>query len=537
MANCSLTKEAVEQYVVSWPHEEMLGLLHSYYEANKTGKTKPQKSASMVYLQEKMITDGIFNACPHCGSINFIKYGKQPSGLTCYKCKDCNQRFNVLTGTILDKTHWTYDIWIKVLEMTINNTSVRDMVNILERDCGCTGINVKTVWHMRMKLVHALATLPQPQLTGVIQIDETFVRESQKGSRQLINYLGGKYTRLPRYGVLSSAFGTMGTEFCTVVTAVDDRGYCVGKVLSMGKVSTELFFDCLDSHIESPRYVCTDGNPMYSTYCKAKGYMHYIKPSNYRKILENSGYAFPTQLTGSISVDEDKQNLIIKKKLFRQGEVDKLLPGCYTYEEFVARKKDNHLFLSRVNELHSDIKKFINADKTNVSSKYLQDYLGFFLYIRNWKIDHGRYPKSASDAETLFFEILTFHSNFTKKDIKNTVLSLPQPTGKYTNMLIKKTEEIRNATDSKYFKFNPEDGVYNFDKRTFLSSKSRAKLCAICKANNIREYGKWSKHSLVTAIVKLPNVDEIIQKLIIDDRVSLIDDEDIKARNAAIYKH
>ncbi len=73
MANCSLTKEVVEQYVVSWPHEEMLGLLHSYYEANRTGKTKPQKSASMVYLQEKMITDSIFNACPHCGSINFIK--------------------------------------------------------------------------------------------------------------------------------------------------------------------------------------------------------------------------------------------------------------------------------------------------------------------------------------------------------------------------------------------------------------------------------------------------------------------------------
>ncbi|EFX95186.1 hypothetical protein HMPREF9397_1863 [Streptococcus sanguinis SK1087] len=28
----------------------------------------------------------------------------------------------------------------------------------------------------------------------------------------------------------------------------------------------------------------------------------------------------------------------------------------------------------------------------NVSTKYLQDYIGFFTYIRNWRTEHGIIP-------------------------------------------------------------------------------------------------------------------------------------------------
>lgn len=52
------------------------------------------------------------------------------------------------------------------------------MVNVLEKNYGCTNINEKTVWLWRMKLIHAIANLPHPKLTGNIQIDETFIKES-----------------------------------------------------------------------------------------------------------------------------------------------------------------------------------------------------------------------------------------------------------------------------------------------------------------------------------------------------------------------
>ena len=378
-----------------------------------------------------------------------------------------------------------------------------------------------------------------PTLTGVIQIDETFTRESQKGSRCLKNYLPERFVdRTPRYGYQPSILGTMGPEFCTIVTAIDNRGYCVCKVLCLGKTDVELFYDSFDSHIKDPTYICTDNNYIYEKYSEIKGYKHYIKPSNYDRILDNNGYIRTTPLTGTTLTDDEKrQNLKIKKALYRQGEIDMLTPGCYTYEEFQARKYDNGLSLGRVNELHSEIKEFISINKTNVSSKYLQDYIGFFTYIQNWKVEHGHFPSANADSMEIFMEILKLHCNHTKNDIKKTTLSLPKPTGKYVHLLKKKTEEARKATQNKYFKFNTEDAVYSFDKRAFLSSQPRPKLHAICRNSGLRGYSGWTKHSIVSYILKLPDAEDIVTKLLTEDRRLDVEEEDKKALQAARFKH
>lgn len=111
--------------------------------------------------------------------------------------------------------------------MTINSYSITDMMNVLIKDYGCDGINYKTVWFWRMKLIHALADMPMPNLTGVVQVDETFIRESQKGSRKLSSMIGNHVERKARYGRQPSHYGVMGAEFATVVTAIDNRSYCV----------------------------------------------------------------------------------------------------------------------------------------------------------------------------------------------------------------------------------------------------------------------------------------------------------------------
>ena len=49
------------------------------------------------------------------------------------------------------------------------------------------------------------------------------------------------------------------------------------------------------------------------------------------------------------------------------------------YIEFKNLKINNKLSLARVNELYKDLKKFIYANKTNVSIKYLEDCIGFFM--------------------------------------------------------------------------------------------------------------------------------------------------------------
>ena len=100
---------------------------------------------------------------------------KNKNNIQQFKCKEFNRRFTRFTDTILEKTRWHWDIWIKVLEMTINSYSIHDMINVLTKDYGCKGINYKTVWLWRMKLIHTLAEMPMPKLTGVVQVDETFI--------------------------------------------------------------------------------------------------------------------------------------------------------------------------------------------------------------------------------------------------------------------------------------------------------------------------------------------------------------------------
>lgn len=92
-----------------------------------------------------------------------------------------------------------------MLEITINNFSIEKMVNILQKDYDCDNINSKTVWTWRLKLIHSIAKLSQPKLSRIIQIDETFVRELQKGSRNLISYITDE-DRIARYGRVSSKY-------------------------------------------------------------------------------------------------------------------------------------------------------------------------------------------------------------------------------------------------------------------------------------------------------------------------------------------
>ncbi|MCW6659349.1 hypothetical protein NHG25_02530 [Aerococcaceae bacterium NML191292] len=63
-----------------------------------------------------------------------------------------------------------------------------------------------------MKLIHALSEMPMPQLTGVVQVDETFIRESQKGSRQLVSTISKNTNQKPRYDRQPSQYGIMGNR-------------------------------------------------------------------------------------------------------------------------------------------------------------------------------------------------------------------------------------------------------------------------------------------------------------------------------------
>lgn len=529
----NLTMDELLAVIDSLPYHKFKEVIDHYSAANKTDFQNEMDLLVTTSLQQKLIKLGINSTCPCCGSEKVVKCGKRKH-IQVLQCKDCSKKFTPFTDTILEKTRWHWDIWIKVLEMTINNYSIQSMVNVLVDDYGCEGINPKTVWLWRMKLIHALASLPQPVLTGIIQVDETFVRESQKGSRELVSYLGKDDVRKARYGRKPSKYGVMGSEFATIVTAVDNRGYCVCKVSSLGKLTKELFVDLFEPHFDNPAFLCSDANDVYESFCELFHIPHYERPSNYLTIIEKNGYQTPAALSGREMIEAQNRKLL--ERLYNANAIDRITNrGYIKYEEFAMLKEEHGLSLGRVNELHADIKEFINGRMTNVSTKYLSDYIGFFTYIRNWRVKYGKYPNSRKDTEAIFTEILKAKVNYTITEVDSRELDLPKPTNRYVNLLKEETERARQATANRYFKFGEEDGAKTFNKREYLLNQPEYKLFEIAREAKIKGYRKLAKWSLISAILKQPNINDIIYRLLESDRHYKIDEEDLEAIRALRY--
>ncbi len=536
MSKTKLTMENVSEFLNTLPYPEFKALVEGYSKHTKKSLDREMQRLITLNHQGHLEKLGINSICPKCNSPNVVKNGRRSTGIQKYKCKECNHEYSLFSGTILEKTRWHWDIWIKVLESLLNDISIQNTVNILQKDFGCTEIDPKTVWLWRLKLIHAMASFPMPILTGVIQVDETFIRESQKGSRNLISPLKGEI-RKPRYGSSPSKLGTMGPEFATVTTAIDNRGYCVCKVSGLGKLTTEQFVDLFEEHVENPSYLCSDGNSTYEEYSNLFNIPHYIKPSSYEEVIKKHGYKKVDFKNPTKVAEAETRNRKILINLYNKGLIERIVnKGNLTYSEFCELKKANGLNLARVNELHKDLKVLICKDKTNVSTKYLQDYVGFFTFVKNWTVEHGVKPTSSKDAEMIFIEILKLKANYTTFDIENKTIDLPKTTGKYVSILKAETEAARIATENKFFKFNEEDGVKTFNKREYLSSIPKSKLYDICKECKFTGYRKLSAWSVISQLLKHPDINSIIYRLLESDRKNKIADEDLEYIKAGQFK-
>ncbi|WGN88630.1 hypothetical protein [Ligilactobacillus faecis] len=108
--------------------------------------------------------------------------------------------------------------------------------------------------------------MPVPKLTGVVQVDETFICERQKESRELTSTLDKEIERKPRYARNPSKFGVVNSKFATVVTTIDNHSYRTCKVSNLEKLFPELFFDLFDNYFANISFLCSDTDNIYEDY-------------------------------------------------------------------------------------------------------------------------------------------------------------------------------------------------------------------------------------------------------------------------------
>ncbi len=146
---------------------------------------------SLTYIQSKQAEDilhkkcslesledviGHIESCPHCQSKSFYRWGVR-ANLQRYRCKSCYKTFNSLTNTPLARLRHK-EVWIDYAKDVIAGESVRSSAK------HCKVAN-STTFRWRHRMLKIPTELKAEHLHGIVEFDETYFLESEKGNHHL----------------------------------------------------------------------------------------------------------------------------------------------------------------------------------------------------------------------------------------------------------------------------------------------------------------------------------------------------------------
>lgn len=478
-------------------------------------------------------TRGIKLCCPRCGSEDKSKNGKNSSGITRYKCNTCGKGYSPTTNTIFDGTNYTVDEAITILHCVLSGQSIPHVSRKLKRNG--KALNYNSVWLMYHKFLRIIAQFQQPHLSGVIQIDEKYFREAQKGSSSLVSMLNPSEKRNTRKNGAASKCGIFGPEFVNVLCAVDSNDRYWAKCVRLGPLQLEDLEAITD--FEDIAYICSDNLAVYSEWCDKHGYQHYIEPSTYKKVRRARGYIDTNDPYNSLTDVEYKLNEKINRQMYKEGlyphiqNTDRKL----SFDEFLNTKRAHRLGLHKVNGFHSVLENFL-MNTTGVSIEYLEDYIALFVFIMNYKKERGIPSFSMDDAEEILVRIIqhTMNTKYvpTREDIEAQTFShYKRPSARSITVAKKKIAASREiiVEPSKY---NDYAGAYEgddefsqniFNKRKFFASLGTIRINELCKLYRIQTKG-ITKAQKIEQLCNLPEAEDIIFHEIYVRKYGSIDD-------------
>lgn len=164
----------------------------------------PSETDCRQYL-EQLLWGGT-PICPKCGSQseNHYKLKKEGQFNGLYKCRDCRQRFTVTVGTMFEGSHAPLRKWF--IAMYIFTSHKKGISSIqLGKDLGVTQ---KTAWFMLHRLRHAFNHKPDKKLTGVLQVDESYVggKNKNRHADKKVKNTQGRSTKdkTPVFGIVKN---------------------------------------------------------------------------------------------------------------------------------------------------------------------------------------------------------------------------------------------------------------------------------------------------------------------------------------------
>jgi transposase-like protein len=150
------------------------------------------EDACLAYLEATRWPSGL--ACLKCGSVKVKRLkvtDKRGKTRRVYQCleRPCLHQFTATTGTVFHDTHLPLRIWFIAMALICDakkGMSACQLQRHLPGSRKGTKMSYRTAWYLCHRIRKAMEESPKEQLTGTVEVDETFV--------------GGKYNRRRKRG-------------------------------------------------------------------------------------------------------------------------------------------------------------------------------------------------------------------------------------------------------------------------------------------------------------------------------------------------
>ncbi|MCK0506681.1 IS1595 family transposase [Aromatoleum anaerobium] len=205
-------------------------------------------------IESRLGGDG---GCPHCGAKSLYRHGLA-GGLQRYRCRSCHKTFNALTGTPLARLR-KREKWLAYGQAMLDSLTVRKAAAVL-------GVHRNTTFRWRHRFLTWAKNDRPAHLQGITEADETYLLESDKGSRRL--------ARKPRKrGGAATQRGLSNEQVCVLV-ARDRTGQTLDFVTGKGQITKAQLKTVLPPVLDPDALLVSDGNPTYRYFALDTGLSH-----------------------------------------------------------------------------------------------------------------------------------------------------------------------------------------------------------------------------------------------------------------------
>lgn len=199
--------------------------------------------------------------CPHCHSEDLHRWGVRNDRHR-YRCKICKKTFNAFTNTHLARLQHP-EKWEQYLEGMTHSQTLRRAA----KDCGIT---LKTSFRWRHRFLHAIEHEQSDELGDIVELDETFFRESFKGQRK----------KLPRPARKRGGDDKSECRKISVMVARDRQKHTVDGI--MKNESADELCRHLNGRIDIEAVVCADASLAHEKLARILGFL-------FKELVTSSG--------------------------------------------------------------------------------------------------------------------------------------------------------------------------------------------------------------------------------------------------------